>query len=282
MKTENNRLGSTLQIIITSGSVVKYYTYEPFGEVLEEDGTLTNYMMFTGQYFDTEIDQYYLRARQYDPHIYRFTSRDPIRGKFEEPMTLHIYLYCLNDPINKIDPWGLDSVALFDGSDDIGLYLRNSADDFQWTFNVSSPEYAAELLYFLTMLIDIDDLYIFDHGYSGGWRRQGKQEIGDEPLNWGSDAWKRIASSVEKEGTIHLRGCNIASGNKLYIWLLAQTGRRKVDAFDDHVTYLGLKEYRGPDYYSYGNLWLAVPGLNPVFNISKGGWLRYYWPWRRY
>lgn len=108
----HDRTGSTRQIINTSGSVVKYYTYEPFGEVLEEDGTLSNNMMFTGQYFDTEIDQYYLRARQYDPHISRFTTRDPIRGKFEEPMTLHVYLYCINDPINRIDPQGLWAVYI--------------------------------------------------------------------------------------------------------------------------------------------------------------------------
>lgn len=99
----HDRLGSVRQIINTSANVVKYYTYEPFGEVLEEDGTLTNNMMFTGQYFDAEIDQYYLRARQYDPHISRFTARDLIFGEFEEPLTLHKYLYCRNDPINKID-----------------------------------------------------------------------------------------------------------------------------------------------------------------------------------
>jgi len=102
----HDRNGSTRQIINTSASVVRYYTYEPFGEVLEEGGTLTNYMMFTGQYFDTEIDQYYLRARQYDPHIYRFSSRDIVSGKFEEPLSMHKYLYCQNDAINRIDPLG--------------------------------------------------------------------------------------------------------------------------------------------------------------------------------
>jgi len=106
----HDRLGSVRQIINTSGSVVRYYTYEPFGEVLEEDGTLTNYMMFTGQYFDTEIDQYYLRARQYDPHISRFTARDPVLGRLQEPLTLHVYLYCINDPVNKIDPFGRDYI----------------------------------------------------------------------------------------------------------------------------------------------------------------------------
>lgn len=62
--------------------------------------------MFTGQYYDSEIDQYYLRARQYDPLLARFTARDPVLGKFKEPLTLHTYLYCLNDPVNCSDASG--------------------------------------------------------------------------------------------------------------------------------------------------------------------------------
>jgi hypothetical protein len=42
----------------------------------------------------------------YDAQIGRFTSRDPVRGQQDEPMTLHSYLYCLNDPIDGIDPTG--------------------------------------------------------------------------------------------------------------------------------------------------------------------------------
>ena len=102
----HDRLGSVRQVINESGSVVRYYTYKPFGEVLEEDGSFDNPFMFTGQYYDSEVAQYYLRARMYDPHIGRFTSRDPVSGKFKEPMTLHAYLYCLNDPVNYIDPSG--------------------------------------------------------------------------------------------------------------------------------------------------------------------------------
>jgi len=108
LKTEkHDRLGSVRQIINTSGNVVRYYTYEPFGETIEQtsDGSLAtgDGFMFTGQYFDTEIDQYYLRARQYDPHISRFTARDLVFGKFEEPLTLHRYLYCGDNPINYTD-----------------------------------------------------------------------------------------------------------------------------------------------------------------------------------
>jgi len=103
----HDRLGSVRKIIDTTGAVAVMYTYEPFGKTIEQDGSFANPFKFSGQFFDSEIDEYYLRARQYDPHISRFTSRDPVFGQFEEPLTLHVYLYCLNDPINRVDPMGL-------------------------------------------------------------------------------------------------------------------------------------------------------------------------------
>jgi len=105
----HDRLGSVRQVIDTSGNVKNHYIYEPFGELLDSETqeTISNPLKFTGQYFDSEIDQYYLRARQYDIHISRFTSRDLVFGRYKEPLTLHSYLYCINDPTNKIDPFGL-------------------------------------------------------------------------------------------------------------------------------------------------------------------------------
>ncbi len=107
----HDRLGSVRQIINTNGDVVNRYTFKPFGELFEGsehlDETITNPFGFTGQYYDSEIEQYYLRARQYDPHLQIFTSIDPVLGRFEEPLTLHEYLYCLNDPLNWIDTTGL-------------------------------------------------------------------------------------------------------------------------------------------------------------------------------
>jgi len=109
----HDRLGSVRQVINTSGTVKNRYTYKPFGELFEaagEDETeeyVSSPFKFNGQYYDSEIKEYYLRARQLDPHIYRFTSRDPVQSKFEAPMTLHKYLYCENEPLNRIDPWGL-------------------------------------------------------------------------------------------------------------------------------------------------------------------------------
>ncbi|MBN1406772.1 MAG: RHS repeat-associated core domain-containing protein, partial [Calditrichaceae bacterium] len=81
-----------------------------FGETLEsshEPPVTSDGFRFTGQYLDSETGMYYLRARMYSPYLGRFASHDPVMGKFEEPMTLHKYLYCGNDPVNGMDPTGL-------------------------------------------------------------------------------------------------------------------------------------------------------------------------------
>jgi RHS repeat-associated protein len=121
----HDRLGSVRQVISyeTNGLVLNSYTYGPFGEMIAADcaETTDNPFKFTGQDYDYEIGQYYLRARQYDPQLMRFTDRDPISGRYEEPLTLHKYLYCLNDSTNRVDPSGL-----YCGWDDLAAALAGA------------------------------------------------------------------------------------------------------------------------------------------------------------
>jgi len=104
-----DRLGSVRLVIDDVNNVKNTYTYNPFGEIFatEANETICNPFKFTGQYFDNEINQYYLRARQFDPYLSRFTGRDSATDKFQQPLSLHKYLYCENEPISRIDPWGL-------------------------------------------------------------------------------------------------------------------------------------------------------------------------------
>jgi len=101
----HDRLGSVRLVIDDSGAVKNSYTYEPFGEMFATECTETteNPFKFAGQWFDAEVEEYYLRARQYNPHLSRFTSRDPVFGKAEQPLTMHKYLYCGNGPIDRVD-----------------------------------------------------------------------------------------------------------------------------------------------------------------------------------
>ncbi|MHB9071736.1 MAG: LamG-like jellyroll fold domain-containing protein [Sedimentisphaerales bacterium] len=104
----HDRLGSVRLVVNDAGDVNNTYTYNPFGEDLPSDCNVTVYnpFKFTGQWFDSEIGQYYLRARMYDPALMRFTGRDPVKGAFKSPMSLHRYLYCENEPIDRTDPTG--------------------------------------------------------------------------------------------------------------------------------------------------------------------------------
>ena len=124
----HDRLDSVREVLNCWGEPVYHYTYGPFGQMIEftSSGIVTNPFMFAGQYFDSEIGQYYLRARQYDPQLMRFTGRDSVAGSPEEQLSLHKYLYCLNNPTNRIDPLGLaatgtlpDTEAAMGGEDTV-------------------------------------------------------------------------------------------------------------------------------------------------------------------
>ena len=87
------------------GSVA--YKYDEFGgtEVLG-NATFENEVCYTGQVYDKETGDYYYNARYYSPDEGRFVTVDTYRGEFEEPLSLHLYAYCANNPINFTDPSG--------------------------------------------------------------------------------------------------------------------------------------------------------------------------------
>ncbi|GIV06952.1 MAG: hypothetical protein KatS3mg017_0154 [Fimbriimonadales bacterium] len=45
-------------------------------------------------------------VRWYDPAVGRFLQQDPWLGSLYAPLTLNAYTYCVNDPVNAVDPSG--------------------------------------------------------------------------------------------------------------------------------------------------------------------------------
>ena len=74
--------------------------------MLNQDGATDTDYLYTGEQFDENLDQYYLRARYYDQAVGRFASMDTWKGRMQDPVTLNKYLYAANDPILYIDPTG--------------------------------------------------------------------------------------------------------------------------------------------------------------------------------
>ena len=104
-------LGTTRNLSNDNAEVSDSYFYEAFGELLESDGTTDNNYLYTGEQYDGELDNYYLRARYYNQSVGRFTQQDTYQGRMPEPETLHKYMYTHADPINNIDPSGNVTIA---------------------------------------------------------------------------------------------------------------------------------------------------------------------------
>jgi RHS repeat-associated protein len=104
----HDRLGSVRMIIDSDGIVKNHYTYDPWGLVPtgESQETVTNLYRFANYVWDAEPSLYYCINRIYDPVLWRFTTEDPVKGSYIETLTLHRYLYVLNNPINSKDPIG--------------------------------------------------------------------------------------------------------------------------------------------------------------------------------
>jgi RHS repeat-associated protein len=137
-------LGSIKALVDGEGGVRQMYEYDAFGgiRVLDEEGApiqiedaIPNPYTFTGREYDPETGLYYYRARYYDPGLGRFLQEDPafqvemipslkigalnygeevssvyikrLHHLLNRPQDLQFYIYCLNNPLIFIDPYGV-------------------------------------------------------------------------------------------------------------------------------------------------------------------------------
>ena len=97
----SDEMGSTTHIVDEDGIVFNHYDYDAWGNLTAQEEAVPNRFKFTGQQLDSVTQQYYLRARFYNPVIARFTQEDTYRGD-----GLNLYAYCQNNPVFYTDPSG--------------------------------------------------------------------------------------------------------------------------------------------------------------------------------
>jgi len=103
--------GNIRYLTATNATVSDTYAYDAFGIQITSTGSTPNNYRFTGEQYDPNLGFYYLRARYSNPNTGRFWTRDTLAGRQFDPASLHRYTYCADDPVNRIDPSGHETLA---------------------------------------------------------------------------------------------------------------------------------------------------------------------------
>ena len=104
--------GNNRVVINQSGTVEETNHYYPFGGVFASTGNVQPYK-YNGKELDAKkgLNWYDYGARHYDAALGRFTTVDP---SAENYYSTSQFTYCLNNPLNYIDPLGTDTVDVKD------------------------------------------------------------------------------------------------------------------------------------------------------------------------
>ena len=130
-----NAHGDTVQLV-KDNAVVASYTYDAFGNLTSQIGESDNAFLYCGEYFDAETSTYYLRARYYNPANGRFTQQDAWAFMdASDPLSLNLYTYCCNNPVQYKDPSGHAIETIWDLASlgfSIVEVISNPSDPWAW------------------------------------------------------------------------------------------------------------------------------------------------------
>ncbi|MDX2227876.1 MAG: RHS repeat-associated core domain-containing protein [Verrucomicrobiae bacterium] len=131
--------GNVMNLIDSANQTVATYEYDPFGRKLLSTGTLASQpFQFSSKEFSEVTGLNYYGLRFYNPQTGRWLSRDPIA----ESGGINLYGYCLNDPVNFVDPWGTkpgepyttpDAAAMAAAND---MYEDSYNNDWEYIANI--------------------------------------------------------------------------------------------------------------------------------------------------
>ena len=130
---EKNLQGDIIAVYNTSGTKLISYYYDAWGKFVKTTHNLSgtnvgaqyNPFLYRGYYYDTELDFYYLQSRYYDPEVGRFINADGYVSTGQDILGYNMYIYCGNNPINRIDISGTSWRDVVNWFGDLGNTIGN-------------------------------------------------------------------------------------------------------------------------------------------------------------
>jgi RHS repeat-associated protein len=134
-----DHLGSLRMVVRASdGAVVQRMDFDEWGRLKVLNLVVADVIPFgfAGGLRDSDTNLVQMGARWYDPMTGRFITKDPVRftGGF------NLYAYAYNDPVNFIDPTGLDGLQIPPGTFDWFWKLFELKDDADRAANLMYPD----------------------------------------------------------------------------------------------------------------------------------------------
>ena len=110
-------------VLDEEGDIKEYYDYYPYGMTQRENiaGVEKAKYKFTGKELDEEgeLDWYSFKKRYYNPKVGMWTSPDPLS---QLRPSISPYAYCGNNPVDRIDPFGLDWIPHYNKEGNLRYY----------------------------------------------------------------------------------------------------------------------------------------------------------------
>ena len=104
--------GNVMALADPAGTLVARFDYDPFGRLIMETGEAGSCpFRYSTKYRDPDLELYCYGHRWYDPSSMKWLTPDPIG----ERGGVNLTAFCANDPVNKVDPLGLDAFIVIHG-----------------------------------------------------------------------------------------------------------------------------------------------------------------------
>jgi RHS repeat-associated protein len=208
-----DHIGNHRIVLNSAGTVVQATNYYPSGTTMADYPRATTQGVQPYKFGGKELDRkdnlnfYDCEARAYDPALMRFTSTDPMMEKY---YAWSPFAYCHNNPVNRIDPDGMDDYEVSHNGRVVKV-AENEERDIVYSLNkkgerLNSKEYEYRTVKLSSAKEGSDNYYILQ--VKGDDQAQELFEFLATPENFGLKAGQNVEWGRTLTGEAGKNGLN--------------------------------------------------------------------------